>query len=268
MLVDSHCHLQSLPAEERAAALDRARARGVEGFLVPGIRLDEAEEILRLCEAEAGVWCALGVHPHEAASWRDGDVERLRELLTHPKAVAVGECGLDFYYDHAPHETQERVLLEQLRLAVELGLPAVIHNRESSAEMTRLLCRPELARLVCDLHSFAGGAEMARELVPRGHYFGVSGMVTFPKADNVRSVLPEIPRERLLVETDTPYLAPVPHRGQRNEPAYVVEVAERLAVEVGLERSELERSSTEAFFRLFSKARLPDPEFDSGARPR
>jgi len=266
MLVDSHCHLQSLPAEERAAALDRARARGVEGFLIPGIRLEEAEEILRFCETEPGVWCALGVHPHEAASWREGDVDRLRALLAHPGAVAVGECGLDFYYDHAPRDTQERVLLDQLRLAVELGLPAVIHNRDSSAEMTRLLCRPELARLLCDLHSFAGGVEMARELAPRGHYFGVSGMVTFPKADNVREVLPDLPRERLLVETDTPYLAPVPHRGKRNEPAFVVEVAERLAMELADDRAAIERDTTEAFFRLFPKALNPGA-VDSGTGP-
>jgi len=266
MLIDSHCHLQSLPAEERVPALDRARERGVSGFLIPGIRLDEAEEILRFCEAEPGVWCALGVHPHEAASWREGDLDRLRGLLAHPKAVAVGECGLDFFYDHAPRELQERVLVEQLRLAVELGLPAVIHNRDSSEEMTRLLSRPELAGLVCDLHSFAGGEGMALALASRGHYFGVSGMITFPKADNVRASLPLLPRERLLVETDTPYLAPVPHRGRRNEPAYVVEVAERLALELTTTRETIESATTRAFFRLFQRA-APEAGIDSERGP-
>lgn len=267
MLVDSHCHLQSLPPEDRVPALDRARERGVRGFLIPGIRLDEAEEVLRFCESEPGVWCALGVHPHEAATWREGDLDRLRAWLAHPKAVAVGECGLDFYYDHAPREVQKVVLLEQLRLAVELGLPAVIHNRDSSEEMTRLLSRPELARLVCDLHSFAGGDAMARSLAPRGHYFGVSGMITFPKADNVRASLSLIPRERLLVETDTPYLAPVPHRGERNEPAFVVEVADRLAKELGMDRSAIEAATTSAFHRLFWKAAAAEAPIDSAPGP-
>ncbi len=254
MLVDSHCHLQSIPASERAAVLDRAREAGVRGFLVPALRIAEAEELLRFCEAEANVWCALGVHPHEAASWRDGDDARLRDLLGHPRAVAVGECGLDFYYDHAPWDLQERVLVAQLRLAVDLGLPAVIHNRDSNDAMTRILIRPELASLVCDLHSFAGGIEMARTLAPRGHYFGLSGMITFPKAENVRAALSAIPRDRMLVETDSPYLAPVPHRGERNEPAYVTAVAERLGRELCLPREQIDAATSAAFFRLFAKA--------------
>lgn len=254
MLIDSHCHLQHFDAEERVAVLDRARARGVTGFLIPAIRISEAAELLRFCEGEPGVWCALGVHPHEAASWREGDEDLLRELLAHPRAVAVGECGLDFYYDHSPREVQERVLELQLRLAVELHLPAVIHNRDSNDAMVAMLLRPELERLVCDLHSFAGGVEMARALAPRGHYFGISGMITFPRANNVREVLPGIPPDRLLVETDTPYLAPVPYRGRRNEPAFVVEVAERLARELAVPLEELAQSTRANFQRLFTRA--------------
>lgn len=224
---------------------------------MPATRLDEANELLELCESEEGVWCALGVHPHEAASFAEADAERLRALLAHPRAVAVGECGLDFHYDHAPREVQERVLELQLALAVELGLPAVIHNRESDERMVRLLTRPAHARLRCDLHSFAGGIAMARELVARGHFFGVSGMITFPRADDVRAALAEVPIDRLLVETDTPYLAPVPHRGQRNEPAFVVEVAARLAALRGVGLDDIERTTAAAFFRLFPKARGP-----------
>ena len=254
MLIDSHCHLQQFAPDERCAALERARARGVTGFLVPAVKLEEADDLLAFCEAEEGVWCALGVHPHDAASWTDEHPRRLRDLLAHPKAVAVGECGLDFFYDHAPRDVQERVFRAQIEIALEAGLPVVVHNRDSNESMVRVVADPVYAGLRADFHSFAGGSPMARQLVPRGDYFGVSGMVTFPKADNVREVLPEIPRERLLVETDTPYLAPVPYRGKRNEPAYVVEVAERLARELGMAAGEIAVLTTSNFFELFTKA--------------
>jgi TatD DNase family protein len=253
-LVDSHCHLQHFAAEERAAVLDRARARGVAEFLVPAVRLDEADDLLALCEREPGVWCALGVHPHDAASWRgDADATRLRELVAHPRVVAVGECGLDFYYDHAPRDLQEAVFLAQIDVAADAGLPIVVHNRESNETMSGILASRPPGAPTADLHSFAGGLEMARRLVPLGHYFGVSGMVTFPKADNVREALAAVPDERLLVETDTPYLAPAPHRGRRNEPAWVVEVAQRLAAERAMAPPELARLTGDNFRRLFPK---------------
>ncbi|HUP41896.1 MAG TPA: TatD family hydrolase [Thermoanaerobaculia bacterium] len=251
--------MQSLGADERDRALDAARERGVAGFLVPAIRLADAEELLALCHRHQDVWCALGVHPHEAGSWEEGDGERLRGLLADPKAVAVGECGLDFHYDHAPREVQERVLREQWELAVELSLPAVVHNRESNERMLAIVREPAFAELRADFHSFAGGLEMARELIPRGFYLGFTGMITFPRAANVREVIPELPPERELVETDTPYLAPVPYRGKPNEPAYVVEVARRLAEERGESYDETCRRTGENFFRLFSKARPSPP---------
>jgi TatD DNase family protein len=253
-LVDSHCHLQSLPAGERERALDEARARGVRGFLVPATRLDEADDILALCHRHADVWCALGVHPHEAASWNSGDRARLAALLADPRAVAVGECGLDFYYDHSPREVQERVLREQVSLAIELGLPAVVHNRDSNEAMLELVRAPELQPLAADFHSFAGGLEMGRELIGRGFYLGISGMITFPRAANVREALALLPADRALVETDTPYLAPIPYRGRPNRPAYVVEVAARLAAETAASPGEISRRTTENFFRLFAKA--------------
>jgi TatD DNase family protein len=252
--IDSHCHLQSLPADERERALDHARERGVRGFLVPAIRLAEAEDILAFCHRHPDVWCALGVHPHDAASWQPGDGERLRGLLADPKAVAVGECGLDFYYDHAPREVQKDVLREQWELAVELGLPAVVHNRDSNDEMLAVVREPAFRDLRADFHSFAGGRAMAEELIARGFYLGFTGMITFPKADNVREVIPILPPDRALVETDTPYLAPVPHRGKPNQPAFVVEIAARLAAETGESFEQVCRRTGENFFRLFSKA--------------
>lgn len=252
--IDSHCHLQSLAPGERERALDAARERGVEGFLVPAIRLAEAEEILALCHRHADVWCALGVHPHEAASWREGDERRLAELLADPKAVAVGECGLDFFYDHSPRDVQERVLRAQWSLAISLGLPVVVHNRDSNAAMLALAADPAFAGLAADFHSFAGGLDMARELIARGFYLGFSGMITFPKAANVRAVIPHLPADRELVETDTPYLAPVPHRGKPNQPAYVVEIARRLAEERGESEAQAWARTSASFFRLFAKA--------------
>ena len=251
-VVDSHCHLQSLAETERGGALDRARARGVRGFLVPATKLDEADTLLALCDRHPDVWCALGVHPHEAASWRDGDAARLAALLAHPKAVAVGECGLDFHYDFATREQQERALREQWELALDLGLPVVVHNRESEDAMLALLAEPRFAALRADFHSFSGGAAMAHRLLARGNsWLGVSGMVTFKKADNVREPLSFTPPDRLLVETDTPYLAPVPHRGKPNEPAFVVEVASRLAAQLGWEPARVAEQTTANVCELF-----------------
>ena len=255
MLIDSHCHLQSLKGEgEAERALDAARERGVRGFLVPGIRLDQAEEILALCHRHPDVWCALGVHPHDAASWQEGDEERLRGLLADPKAVAVGECGLDFYYDHAPRDVQDRVLRAQWRIACEFDLPVVVHNRDSNEAMLAVVREPEFTKLRADFHSYAGGLEMARELIDHGFSLGLSGMITFPKADNVREVIPILPADRALVETDTPYLAPVPYRGKPNRPAFVVEIAERLAQETGETYEATCQRTGENFFRLFGKA--------------
>lgn len=253
-LVDSHCHLQSLAPDERARALDAAREAGVRGFLVPATRLTEADELLALCHRHDDVWCALGVHPHHAADWTEGDAERLRGLLADPKAVAVGECGLDFHYDHSPRDVQERVMLEQWRLGLDLGLPVVVHNRDSNERMLAALEDDALAGLEADFHSFAGGLAMARALIARGFYLGFTGMITFPRADNVREVIPALPPDRELVETDTPYLAPVPYRGKQNEPAHVVEIARRLAEERGESYEETCRRTGENFFRLFQKA--------------
>lgn len=252
--IDSHCHLQSLPADERERALDQARVRGVRGFLVPAIKLSDAEDILALCHRHSDVWCALGVHPHDASTWQEGDGDRLRSLLADPKAVAVGECGLDFYYDHSPRDVQLRVLREQWTLAVELGLPVVVHNRDSNEEMLGVVREEAFRDLTGDFHSFAGGRAMAEELIARGFYLGLSGMITFPKADNVREIIPFLPPDRCLVETDTPYLAPIPYRGKPNRPAYVVEIAARLAQETGETAEQVSRRTGENFYRLFRKA--------------
>ena len=253
-VIDSHCHLQHLAPDERERALDEARQRGVCGFLVPATRLEESEALLELAERHADVWCALGVHPHEAGRWQEGDERRLAGLLAHPKAVAVGECGLDFFYDHATPEQQARALRAQWRVAVDLDLPVVIHNRESDEAMLALVREPEFASLRADFHSFAGALEMAAELRERGFSFGFSGMVTFARAENIRALLAVTPLERVLVETDTPYLAPVPYRGKPNRPAWVVEVLARVAQERQLTTDRAAELTTQNFFRLFRRA--------------
>ena len=255
MLIDSHCHLQALAPAELAAALEAARSVGVTGFLVPALHLDEAEPILELCARETGVWCALGVHPHEASRWRSGkDQARLEPLLAEPGVVAVGECGLDFYYDNSPRDVQIRCMREQWEVAVEHGLPVVVHNRDSNDEMLQAADDPAYAALRADFHSFSGGLAMAEPLIAAGHYLGISGMVTFKKADNVREVLPALPSDRFLVETDTPYLAPVPYRGKPNRPRYVVEIAQRVAGELDRSVDEIAERSTANFFSLFERA--------------
>jgi TatD DNase family protein len=254
-LVDSHCHLQQLEVDARDRALDEARERGVEGFLLPAIHLDDAPVLYELAERHADVWIAIGVHPHEAKRWGEGDAERLRELLRHDKVVAVGECGLDYHYDHSPREQQRRAMREQWEVAVETGLPVIVHNRESDDDALAALEDPSFDALAGVFHSFSAGSSMARRILDhRRFWLGISGMVTFRAADNVREVLAFTPPERLLLETDTPFLAPAPYRGKPNRPAYVVEVAERVALELEVGLDELARRTGEGFLELFSRA--------------
>jgi TatD DNase family protein len=253
--IDSHAHLQQIPAAERTAVLDRARAAGIGGFLVPATRLDEADDLLDLASSHEDVWCALGIHPHDASTWQDGDFSRLRALVDEPKVVAVGECGLDFHYDQSPRDVQEEVLRHQFRIALEAGLPVIVHNRESDDRMLAIVKEPEFTRLTGDFHSFAGAPTMLEELRDRGFYFGFSGMVTFAKADNIRALLALVPDDRVLVETDTPFLAPTPHRGKPNRPEWAALVGDRVARERGWDADAARRRTTANFFNLFAKAR-------------
>lgn len=252
--IDSHCHLQSLASGDLERQLDEAREAGVRGFLALATSLADAGAVLEIAHRHADVWCALGVHPHEAASWRTGDERRLAGLLAERRVVAVGECGLDFHYDHAPRDVQAHVLRAQWRLAIELGLPAVVHNRESDEAMLAVLREEEFARLRADFHSFAGSLEMLSELLGRGFAIGFSGMVTFAKADNIRALLAAVPDDRVLLETDTPYLAPAPHRGKPNRPAWAAVVGERIARERGWTIEEAKTKTSGNFHRVFSRA--------------
>lgn len=255
MLIDTHAHIASPPfRNDLGDVLRRAAEAGVEGVICIGDNLEASREAIALAGREPSVWATAGIHPHHAHEAPEGWEGQLRELLAQPRVVAVGEVGLDYHYDFAPREVQQEVFRRQIRIAVELGLPLVIHNREADADVLRILREENAGAVGGVLHCFWSDHETAAEALELGFHFGVGGPVTFKNSDALRQVLAGVPAERLLVETDSPYLAPVPHRGKRNEPAYVVESARVLAQVKGLSFEELAHVTTENARRLF---RLP-----------
>lgn len=238
-LTDTHCHLD-LPRfnEDRAAVFERAEQAGIARILIPGIDAASSQAALELADKYDYVFAAVGVHPNHGETWQEGTLTQLRELAEHPKAVAIGEIGLDYYWDKTPKDLQDHMLGSQLDLARELGYPVVIHNREATADvLNRLLAWQDelakddlaLAERPGVLHSFSGNVEEAKQAIEANFYIGFTGPITFKNAPEVREIAAALPLDRILIETDAPYLTPHPHRGQRNEPAYVRFVAEKIA---------------------------------------
>jgi TatD DNase family protein len=225
-LVDTHCHLGSERFPDRAEVARRAWEAGVAHVVVVGESPAALEACLALATDEPRISVVAGLHPHDAAEWTPEWEARLRDLATDPRVVALGEMGLDYHYDHAPRPVQREVFARQLAIAVEVGLPAVIHAREADDDVAAVL--REQPRALAVLHSFSSGAVLLEAGLALGHYVSFSGMVTFRNWE-LDSAVRAVPPERLLLETDAPFLAPVPHRGKRNEPAFVRYVAERLA---------------------------------------
>jgi TatD DNase family protein len=252
MFVDSHCHLALVRRPEADEALEHAREAGVAGFMVPATRLDDAIPAVELAERHPDVWAAVGFHPHEAKDFDETAEAQLIELARAKRIQAVGEIGLDYHYDHSPRDVQKRVFLRQIAIAREYGLPVIIHNRESTDDLLELLGRDEVRGTPGVLHSFTESQEVAEELIARGFYISFSGIVTFRNAEGLREVARSIPLESLLIETDTPFLAPVPHRGRSNQPAWVVRVAEVIARARGIETEEVGRAATANFEKLFA----------------
>ena len=253
VLVDSHCHID-LPQfdEDRDAVVARAREAGVETLLIVG-GVDEAQghrRALRLAEA-LGFPASAGVHPHEARLATSAAFDELRGLAREGRLVAIGEIGLDFHYDHSPRDTQREVFRAQVRLARETGLPVIIHTREADDETATLLEEEGAGEAGGVIHCFTGGRELARRALALGFYVSFSGIVAFPKAELIHEVAKSVPLERLLVETDAPFLAPPPHRGKRNEPAFVSEVARKLAALRGVAIETIGTAGSENFRRLF-----------------
>lgn len=226
MYFDSHCHLtDDRFGDEAEAAAERAREAGVDRFVLIASDAGDADDALRLAR-RLGVWSTAGIHPH-AADRAGKELERVRELMAEPGVVAVGETGLDYYYDNAPRRTQRAAFEAQLELAAEVGRPVVVHSREAD-EDTIAMIRSAEGAVTGVLHCFAGGPGLFEAAVAAGWYVSFSGLITFNSYDR-KDLVAATPDDRLLIETDSPYLAPVPHRGARNEPAYVVEVARAAA---------------------------------------
>ena len=259
MLVDSHCHLDfPALAEERDAVLARARTAGVGAIQTIGTRLGTSEQVVAIAEANDDVYCSVGVHPHRAAKEPLHDPAQLLAWAEHPKVIGIGESGLDYYYDHSPRDVQAAVFRLHIQAARESGLPLIVHTRDSDRETADLL-RAAMAEtpFIGVIHCYSSSPELGFAAVEMGLYLGLGGILTFKKSDQLRATVRELPLERLLLETDAPYLAPEPFRGRRNEPAYVAHVAATLAEVKGLALADIETATTDNFFRLFTKAQRP-----------
>ncbi|MDE2514615.1 MAG: TatD family hydrolase [Rhodospirillales bacterium] len=256
MLIDSHCHLDYFSAEERPAVLARARAAGVGGMVTIGTRLSQARAAIAMTEGDAGLWCTIGIHPHNAAEEAVPDPAALAALAAHPKVVGIGEAGLDYFYDKAPRDVQAASFRAQIRAARLAGLPLVIHARDADADVAAILQEEQRAGgdFAFLLHCFSSGRALAEAAVAMGGYVSFSGILTFPKSQEIRAIAADLPAERLLVETDSPYLAPVPFRGKRNEPGHVAHTARVLAEVRGVSEAALADLTTANFHRLFTRA--------------
>jgi len=256
MLVDSHCHLDFPDfAPERDAVIARAFAAGIGTMLTICTRLDQFAGVEAIAGTDERIWCSVGAHPHEAADHGDLLAGRLVALAAHPRVVGIGETGLDFHYDLSARDVQERVFRTHVAASRETGLPLIIHAREADSEIAAILGETTPPPGV--LHCFTSGRALAEAALALGFYISISGIVTFRNAEDLRAIVRDLPLDRLLVETDAPYLAPVPYRGKRNEPAFVPATAAAVAELKGVEPEALAAATTENFFRLFAKASPP-----------
>ncbi|MDK1489419.1 TatD family hydrolase [Sinorhizobium sp. 7-81] len=255
MLIDTHCHLDFPDFEtERDAIIERANAAGVTQMVTISTRVKRFDTILAIAEAYPNVFCSVGTHPHNADEELDITTEDLVRLSAHPKVVAIGEAGLDYFYDNAPRDAQAEGLRRHIAAARETGLPLVIHSRSADEDMAEILTEESgKGAFPFLLHCFSSGPELARVGVELGGYVSFSGILTFPKSQEIRDIAKTIPHDRMIVETDAPYLAPKPFRGKRNEPAFVAHTAEVLAETIGVSTEEIAQITTENALRIFSK---------------
>jgi TatD DNase family protein len=259
MLIDSHCHLDFPDfGPELDAVVARARQAGVGTMLTIGTKLRAFEGVRRIAERYEDIWCSVGIHPHEAAEEPIEEASALIEHAKHPRVVGIGEAGLDYYYEHSPQDDQIRNFRAHITAARETGLPLIVHARDADDDLCQILEQESGKGAFPGLiHCFSSTARLARTALDLGMMISLSGIVTFKKADELRSIAADVPLDRLLVETDAPYLAPMPHRGKRNEPAFVTHTAAVVAQLKGVELDRLAAATTDNFFRLFKKARRP-----------
>ncbi|HEY4134265.1 MAG TPA: TatD family hydrolase [Alphaproteobacteria bacterium] len=268
MLVDSHCHLDFADyGTDREDVIRRARLGGVGTMLTISTKLSTFPAVRAVAERHADVFCTVGIHPHEAESeGPDADTAKLVELAKHPRVVGIGETGLDYYYEHAPRQAQADSFRAHIAASRETGLPLIVHTRDADEDMIAILGEEQgKGAFPGLLHCFSSGRAVAEAALEQGFYVSFSGILTFKNAVAVRDVAKIVPLDRLLVETDAPYLAPVPNRGKRNEPAFVAHTAAVLAELRGMTPEALADATTENFFRLFGKAAKPDAASVTGA---
>ncbi len=258
-LVDSHCHLDFPELQENLAdVMSRARNANIATMVTICTRMDKFAGVVEIAEQYDHVWCTIGVHPHEAQDYTDLTVSALLESAEHQKCVAIGECGLDYYYNRSPHEDQIAVFRTHIAAARESGLPLVVHTRDADDDMAAILTE-EMGKGAFKgvLHCFSSSQRLAKAALKIGFYISMSGIVTFKNAADVQKTADFTPLDRLLVETDAPFLAPVPKRGKTNEPSFVAHTAQKLADIKAISGEKLAIATTDNFFQLFSKASRP-----------
>jgi len=260
-IVDSHCHLNYKGiVEEQGAVIDRARDAGVGCMLSINTKLKEFDDVRMIAEAHDDIFATVGIHPHEAENEPDVALEALLERAAHPKVVGIGETGLDYYYDNAPRDMQKTNFLTHITAGRETGLPVIIHTRDADDDCIDILqSEMKKGNFKALIHCFTAGPKLADAVLEMGMSISISGIVTFKNAKELQAIAKDFPLDRLLVETDSPFLAPVPHRGRTCEPAYVVDTAKYLAELKGVPFAELRRQTTANFFELFNKITPPSP---------
>lgn len=269
MLVDSHCHLDfPYLSDQMDDVLARANEAGIGTLVTISTRVREFPAVRAIAEAHENVFCSVGTHPHNAAEERDLQLDELIALADHPKVVAIGEAGLDYHYDNSPRDDQAASFRMHIAAARETGLPLVIHTRDAD-EDTALILEEETKKgpFSAVLHCFTAGRKLAERGLALGAFVSFSGVITFKNAEELRQIARDVPDDRLLVETDAPFLAPEPMRGRKNEPAFVVHTAEKLAAVRGVSASEIARQTTDNFFTLFSKVPRAEAFDGGGAEP-
>ena len=258
MLVDSHCHLNYKGLVERQAdVLAQARARGIGGFLNISTRQSEWGDVIATAERETDVWASVGIHPHEADKHTDLSADQLQAATDHERVIAIGETGLDYYYDHSDRDAQRRLFRMHIDVARQTGLPVIIHTRDAEEDTLGIL-KDEMGKgtFPALIHCFTASRDFGEQVLELGLTISISGIVTFKNAADLQETVKSVPADRLLVETDAPFLAPVPHRGSTCEPAFVADTAEFVARLRGVEPEQLAETTTDNFKRLFSKAAL------------
>jgi TatD DNase family protein len=256
MLIDSHCHLEYKGlVEDQSGVLARARSAGVGGFLSISTRQREWDQVIATAERESDVWASVGIHPHEADGHADLGEAALLAATAHPKVIAIGETGLDYYYDHSDRDTQKALFRRHISVARQTGLPIIIHTRDAEADTAAILTEEmEQGAFPALIHCFTASADFARTVLDLGLTISLSGIVTFKNAKDLQEIAAQLPEDRILVETDAPFLAPIPHRGRTCEPAFTADTARFVAGLRGQTPEKLAEVTTRNFFRLFGKA--------------